>query len=83
MLGVGGLRFRRHHDFAAVIEEKAGDVGDAHEKLLAGDLPDRPGRGRIRQPLRHLPPADRHLRCAFGDACDKAISLATESPETR
>jgi hypothetical protein len=85
-IGVGGLRFRRHHDLAAVIVEKAGDVGDAHEKLLAGNLPGRPGRGRIRQPLPHLP--RRIATCGAHSGMPaispgKAISLVTESPETR
>ena len=70
-IGEACFGFRRQHDLAAVGEEKARDVGDAHEELLAGDLPGRPGRSRAGQAVRHRPAPDGDLRGTLGRARDQ------------
>ena len=86
MSAAAAVRFRRDHDLAAVLEQEAGDIGDAHQELLAGDLPGRPGGAGFRQALRHRAAPNRHLRrapAAPAISPGSSISLATESPETR
>ena len=70
-IGIARRRFRRHHDVAALGQEEAGDVGDAHEELLAGDLPGRAGRGLAGKLFWNLAAADRDLRRTLGRARDQ------------
>ena len=74
---IGGalVRFRRDHDFAAVVEQKPRDVGNAQEELLAGDLPGRSAGAAIRQVFRHRPAPDRDLRHALGRARNQPRQL--------
>jgi len=67
-IGDARLRFRRHHDLAAVVEQETRDVGDTEQELLAGDLPGRAGCARGWQAFWHRPAPNRHLRRASGGA---------------
>jgi hypothetical protein len=52
---------RREQDFVAIFEQEPRDVRHAQEKLLAGDLPSRSGRGWFEQCLGNPPAPNRHL----------------------
>ena len=63
-VGLARRRLRLNHDGVAAGKKKPGDVRNPHQELASRDLPRRPGGAGVRQFLRHLAAADRHLRRA-------------------
>ena len=79
---------RFEHDLAPAREQEARHVGNAKQETIAGDLPGRAARARLRQGFRHRARPHHDVgRLSAGGAAAMApgssISLATPSPATR